>query len=213
MMKKPLYIIAGPTAAGKSALAVEACQKAGWGDHIRRFHAGLPRHEYRHGQDPAGGDAGDSPSSDRLRGPMGRVECRAVYRAGTADRPRRNGGESRSLRAGTGFYLHALAYGAEFTSEETEGSCRRKLEETAAAEGGPQELLSSSHGSGSRGGGTDSSQQCQACDPRVGVLLTDRDTGSASIMMSKSKKKARMSCITMCCPWIERDCMNGSTAV
>ena len=29
MMKKPLYIIAGPTAAGKSALAVELAKKYG----------------------------------------------------------------------------------------------------------------------------------------------------------------------------------------
>ena len=105
MMKKPLYIIAGPTAAGKSALAVELAKKLDGeiisGDSMqvyRGMNIGTAKIRPEEMQ-------GNSPSSDRLRGPMGRVECRAVYRAGTADGPKRiwKRGRIPIVAGGTGF--------------------------------------------------------------------------------------------------------------
>ena len=45
------------------------------------------------------------------------------------------------VAGGTGFYLHALAYGAEFSPEETGGAIRRELERRSATEEGREELF------------------------------------------------------------------------
>ena len=50
-------LIAGPTASGKSALALALAEKLGGVDHQRRFHAGLPRPAHHHGAAVAGGGA------------------------------------------------------------------------------------------------------------------------------------------------------------
>ena len=141
MMKKPLYIIAGPTAAGKSALAVELAKKLD-GEII----SGDSMQVYR------GMNIGTAKiRPEEMQGiPHHLIDCVDPWEEWNVARftelARQTAeeiwkrGRIPIVAGGTGFYLHALAYGAEFTSEETEGSCRRKLEETAAAEGGPQEL-------------------------------------------------------------------------
>ena len=141
MMKKPLYIIAGPTAAGKSALAVELAKKLDGeiisGDSMQVYRGmnigtakiwpeemqGIPHHLI----DCV--DPWEEWNVARFT-ELARQTAEEIWKRGRIP----------IVAGGTGFYLHALAYGAEFTSEETGGSCRRKLEETAAAEGGPQEL-------------------------------------------------------------------------
>ena len=141
MMKKPLYIIAGPTAAGKSALAVELAKKLD-GEII----SGDSMQVYR------GMNIGTAKiRPEEMQGiPHHLIDCVDPWEEWNVARftelARQTAeeiwkrGRIPIVAGGTGFYLHALAYGAEFTSEETGGSCRRKLEETAATEGGPQEL-------------------------------------------------------------------------
>lgn len=141
MMKKPLYIIAGPTAAGKSALAVELAKKLD-GEII----SGDSMQVYR------GMNIGTAKiRPEEMQGiPHHLIDCVDPWEEWNVARftelARQTAeeiwkrGRIPIVAGGTGFYLHALAYGAEFTPEETGGSCRRKLEETAAAEGGPQEL-------------------------------------------------------------------------
>ena len=141
MMKKPLYIIAGPTAAGKSALAVELAKKLDGeiisGDSMQVYRGmnigtakirpeemqGIPHHLI---------DCVDQWEEWNVARftELARQTAEEIWKRGRIP----------IVAGGTGFYLHAVAYGAEFTSEETGGSCRRKLEETAATEGGPQEL-------------------------------------------------------------------------
>ena len=141
MMKKPLYIIAGPTAAGKSALAVELAKKLD-GEII----SGDSMQVYR------GMNIGTAKiRPEEMQGiPHHLIDCVDPWEEWNVARFTElarqmaeeiwKRGRIPIVAGGTGFYLHALAYGAEFTPEETGGSCRRKLEETAAAEGGPQEL-------------------------------------------------------------------------
>lgn len=141
MMKKPLYIIAGPTAAGKSALAVELAKKLD-GEII----SGDSMQVYR------GMNIGTAKiRPEEMQGiPHHLIDCVDPWEEWNVARftelARQTAeeiwkrGRIPIVAGGTGFYLHAVAYGAEFTSEETGGSCRRKLEETAATEGGPQEL-------------------------------------------------------------------------
>ena len=140
-MKKPLYIIAGPTAAGKSALAVELAKKLD-GEII----SGDSMQVYR------GMNIGTAKiRPEEMQGiPHHLIDCVDPWEEWNVARFTElarqmaeeiwKRGRIPIVAGGTGFYLHALAYGAEFTPEETGGSCRRKLEETAAAEGGPQEL-------------------------------------------------------------------------
>lgn len=140
-MKKPLYIIAGPTAAGKSALAVELAKKLD-GEII----SGDSMQVYR------GMNIGTAKiRPEEMQGiPHHLIDCVDPWEEWNVARftelARQTAeeiwkrGRIPIVAGGTGFYLHAVAYGAEFTSEETGGSCRRKLEETAATEGGPQEL-------------------------------------------------------------------------
>ena len=140
-MKKPLYIIAGPTAAGKSALAVELAKKLD-GEII----SGDSMQVYR------GMNIGTAKiRPEEMQGiPHHLIDCVDPWEEWNVARFTElarqmaeeiwKRGRIPIVAGGTGFYLHAVAYGAEFTPEETGGSCRRKLEETAAAEGGPQEL-------------------------------------------------------------------------
>lgn len=141
MMKKPLYMIAGPTATGKSALAIELAKKLD-GEII----SGDSMQVYR------GMDIGTAKiRPEEMQGiPHHLIDCVDPWEewnvARFTEMARQTAEEIWSrgripiVAGGTGFYLHALAYGAEFTPEETGGSCRRELEETAAVEGGPQEL-------------------------------------------------------------------------
>ena len=55
--KKPLIVLTGPTAVGKTALSIGLAKAVG-GDHLGRFHAGIQRDGYRNCQDHAGGNAG-----------------------------------------------------------------------------------------------------------------------------------------------------------
>lgn len=82
MKKEALFIIAGPTAAGKSALAVELAKTIGGevisGDSMQVYR-GM---DYWNCEDHGRGDAGSPTSSDRLCESLGRMECGSVYRGG-----------------------------------------------------------------------------------------------------------------------------------
>ena len=47
-MKKPLIVIAGPTACGKSAVSVELAKNNKRRNYFCRFHASLQRYGYRY---------------------------------------------------------------------------------------------------------------------------------------------------------------------
>ena len=141
MKKETLFIIAGPTAAGKSALAVELAQQIG-GEVI----SGDSMQVYR------GMDIGTAKiKTEEMQGvPHHLIDCVNPWEewnvARFTEEARRIIPEIRArghvpiVAGGTGFYLHALAYGAEFSPEETGGELRKKLEERSATEAGREEL-------------------------------------------------------------------------
>ena len=137
MKKETLFIIAGPTAAGKSALAVELAQQIG-GEVI----SGDSMQVYR------GMDIGTAKiTTEEMQGvPHHLIDCvnpweewnvaRFTEEASRIIPEIRARGHVPIVAGGTGFYLHALAYGAEFSPEETGGELRKKLEERSATEAG-----------------------------------------------------------------------------
>ena len=142
MEKERLYIIAGPTAAGKSALAVELTKEIG-GEVI----SGDSMQVYR------GMDIGTAKiTKEESEGiPHHLIDCvdpweewnvaRFVEEAHKLIPQIRSRGHIPIVAGGTGFYLHALAYGAEFSPEETGGAIRRELERRSATEEGREELF------------------------------------------------------------------------
>ena len=136
-MKQPLYIIAGPTAAGKSALAVALAKKIN-GEVI----SGDSMQVYR------GMDIGTAKiTPEEMDGvPHHLIDCvdpwdewnvaKFVELASAAIEDIASRGRVPIVAGGTGFYLHALAYGAEFEPEETASDCRRELETRAETEEG-----------------------------------------------------------------------------
>ena len=54
--KRPMVILTGPTAVGKTALSIELAKKNQRIDHLRRLHAGIPAYGYRLCKGDAGGD-------------------------------------------------------------------------------------------------------------------------------------------------------------
>ena len=136
-MKQPLYIIAGPTAAGKSALAVALAKKIN-GEVI----SGDSMQVYR------GMDIGTAKiTPEEMEGvPHHLIDCvepweewnvaKFVELAREAIEDIASRGRVPIVAGGTGFYLHALAYGAEFEPEETASECRRALEARAETEEG-----------------------------------------------------------------------------
>ena len=71
--KKPLIVLTGPTAVGKTALSIQLARRPVGGtrekgrrrDHQRGFDAGVPPHGYRYGKDTPGGDGRCAAPSDR----------------------------------------------------------------------------------------------------------------------------------------------------
>lgn len=63
--KKPLIVLTGPTAVGKTALSIQLGQADRRRDHQRGFDAGVPPHGYRYGKDTPGGDGRCAAPSDR----------------------------------------------------------------------------------------------------------------------------------------------------
>ena len=53
-MEKPLVILTGPTAVGKTALSIGLAKAIGRRDYLRGFYAGIQRDGYRFRQDPTG---------------------------------------------------------------------------------------------------------------------------------------------------------------
>lgn len=47
MTQKPMIVLTGPTAVGKTALSIELAKKNKWCYNIRGFHAGIQIHGYR----------------------------------------------------------------------------------------------------------------------------------------------------------------------
>ena len=56
--KKPLIILTGPTAVGKTDLSIALAKAVNGADDLSGFHAGLPLHGYRFGKDQPKRDAG-----------------------------------------------------------------------------------------------------------------------------------------------------------
>lgn len=141
MKKQPLTIIAGPTAAGKSELAVELAQKIG-GEII----SGDSMQVYR------GMDIGTAKMTrEEMKGiPHHLISCVEPWEEWNVARFTEEAeklisqiagrGAQPIVCGGTGFYLHALAYGAEFEPVQNDGSLRRELEERSRTEEGRRAL-------------------------------------------------------------------------
>lgn len=141
MKKQPLFIIAGPTAAGKSDLAVELARKIG-GEVI----SGDSMQVYR------GMDIGTAKiTPEEMKGiPHHLISCVEPWEEWNVARFTEEATEEISRIAsrgsvpvvcgGTGFYLHALAYGAEFEPNDTDAPYRKELEERSRTEEGRREL-------------------------------------------------------------------------
>lgn len=135
--KCPLILIAGPTASGKSDLAVRLAEKIG-GEII----SGDSMQVYK------GMDIGTAKITvEEMRGiPHHLIDvvepweewnvARFTEEAARLVEEIHARGAVPIVCGGTGFYLHALAYGADFEPEETGGELRRQLEEQAATEEG-----------------------------------------------------------------------------
>ncbi len=135
--KCPLILIAGPTASGKSDLAVRLAEKIG-GEII----SGDSMQVYK------GMDIGTAKiTAEEMRGiPHHLIDvvepweewnvARFTEEAACLVEEIHARGAVPIVCGGTGFYLHALAYGADFEPEETGGELRRQLEEQAATEEG-----------------------------------------------------------------------------
>lgn len=140
-MKRPLVILTGPTAVGKTKLSVALAKKIG-GEIISADSMQVYRHM----------DIGSAkirreemegiphylidvlePSED-FNVVVFQRKCREcmelIYDAGKIP----------VLTGGTGFYIQAVLYGIDFTENEEDTSYRRRLEETAGQEGGPRIL-------------------------------------------------------------------------
>ena len=68
--KKPMVVLTGPTAVGKTKLSLSLAEAIG-GNHFCGFHAGIPAYGYRFGENQTVRDAGDSSSYDRYSGALG----------------------------------------------------------------------------------------------------------------------------------------------
>lgn len=140
-MKRPLVILTGPTAVGKTKLSVALAKKIG-GEIISADSMQVYRHM----------DIGSAkirreemegiphylidvlePSED-FNVVVFQRKCREcmerIYDAGKIP----------VLTGGTGFYIQAVLYGIDFTENEEDTSYRRRLEETAGQEGGTRIL-------------------------------------------------------------------------
>ncbi|MBQ7064361.1 MAG: tRNA (adenosine(37)-N6)-dimethylallyltransferase MiaA [Firmicutes bacterium] len=137
-MEKPdLYIIAGPTASGKSDLAVELAAAIG-GEVI----SGDSMQVYK------GMDIGTAKiRPEEMRGiPHHLIDvvepweewnvARFTEEASSLIPQITARGHIPIVAGGTGFYLHALAYGAAFLPEEEAGPLRAELQEKASDEAG-----------------------------------------------------------------------------
>lgn len=128
MNKQPLLIIAGPTASGKTALSVELAKRLN-GEIISADSMQVYR----------GMDIGTAKvTPDEMQGvPHHLIDIREPYEewnvmsfcrlAAEKIEAIASRGKLPILAGGTGFYIHALAYGAEF-EEETKSEVRERLE-------------------------------------------------------------------------------------
>lgn len=139
--KIPLIIIAGPTASGKSGLAVRLAERIG-GEVI----SGDSMQVYK------GMDIGTAKiTAEEMRGiPHHLIDVAEPWEpwsvalfvekaSGLVEEIHARGAVP-IVCGGTGFYLHALAYGADFEPEETGGELRRQLEEQIRTEEGRMKL-------------------------------------------------------------------------
>ena len=129
--RRSALIVAGPTASGKSALALALARRSRRRRHQRRFHAGLPRAARPDGAaDAGGGSAGAAPPLRRAA----RRRRRRTWRGG-ASRPSRRwrrraaAGRLPILCGGTGLYFLSLTEGPVRDSRR----CRRWAREEARA--------------------------------------------------------------------------------
>ena len=136
MMKKPLIIITGPTASGKTALSVELAKKVG-GEIISADSMQVYRHM------DIGSAKVTKEEMDGVRhylvnelDPSDEFHVvRFVEMAKQALKEITANGQIPIVVGGTGFYIQALLYDIDFTENEGNAELRANLEALAAAEG------------------------------------------------------------------------------
>ncbi len=140
-MKRPLIILTGPTAVGKTATVYPAGESGGGRNHIRRFHAGIPGNGYRIRQNPAGKKWHGVPHYlvDVLEPEeeFNVVKFQRLARQAAEEIYSRN--KIPIVVGGTVFYIQALLYDIDFTENDGDISLRQELEKTAE-EKGPEYL-------------------------------------------------------------------------
>ncbi len=135
-MKKPLLILTGPTAAGKTALSIRAA-KAFDGEIISadsmQVYRGMDIGSAKITKEEMDGVPHhliDVLSPDE---PFHVVKFKELARAAMEDIYRR--GRLPIVTGGTGFYIQALLYDIDFTENDADPSCREKLEALAKEKG------------------------------------------------------------------------------
>ncbi|MCF0136576.1 MAG: tRNA (adenosine(37)-N6)-dimethylallyltransferase MiaA [Lachnospiraceae bacterium] len=135
MSKRPLIILAGPTAVGKTALSLELAKVLG-GEIIsadsmqvyRRMDIGTAKIRPEEMQEIPHHLIDVCEPTEEWN------VMRFVKEASLLIEEICQRGHVPILTGGTGFYIHALAYGAEFSEEETNSGLRRELEQLPSEE-------------------------------------------------------------------------------
>lgn len=141
MTTKPLVILTGPTAVGKTKLSLELAKRIG-GEIVSADSMQVYRHMDIGSAKIRPEDMQGIPHHmidildpwEEFNVVVFQKKCLAcmekIYAAGHIP----------ILTGGTGFYIQAILYGVDFTENGENTACRRALEEIAAGEGGAQKL-------------------------------------------------------------------------
>lgn len=134
-MKKPLIVLTGPTAVGKTKLSISLA-KSKWGDYFGGFHAGLSIYGYWFSQDSFGGYAGVRHHLVDVLHPKEKFHIvKFQQMAKAAMEEIYAGGRIPILVGGTGFYIQAITRDIDFTEAEQEDAYRKELEVLAEQKG------------------------------------------------------------------------------
>ena len=139
--KRPLVIIAGPTATGKTSASVELakrfCGSVISADSMQVYR-GMDIGSAKVTQEEMQGiphylidlaDPSDAWNVVRFQ-KEARAAAEEIYKAGRLP----------FLVGGTGFYIQALLYGIDFTEMDADTDCRNTMEQEAAKDGGAEDL-------------------------------------------------------------------------
>ena len=129
MPKPHLLVVGGPTASGKSAVAVESGPENRRRGHFGRLDAGLSRDAHRHCPACARGNAGDRPSPDRLSAARAVLHRQRLPRGGAAPCAlvAAQGNHPRRVRRHRPVHRRADPAHVAWLSPGDEASARRKL--------------------------------------------------------------------------------------